>query len=287
MTSRIITADDLDLEIAAVDQTLDAAEEAEVASAFPVGIENAPDLTGGGMVGGVKVQKGRAAAIRAWMWNGTETSLTLAWTVDGKGHDGGRRYLQKKHCLCCGDSGFRTRYCTKCRRDVCNRCRNSTVSSQIIPAFYLRLQDVPYPQHVYGNIDCFLPSCIRRGIIGFQTEEEMRMHGRSRHGEEYRSWIEVKQSSRADEIAGLQAQVNTLLAAALTSSSPASQEVVVNEVTQSAASAVILQIGTEDKDTTGTRGIKRPRKQRQRTPEQIQIDKDRMAKARAARNRNS
>src|SRR3990167_2930356 len=150
------------------------------------------DLSDGGKVGGAYLYptsqgkhlnrqarpqaKGRAAARRAWMWNGTESVLPLAWNPDGTRHDGARAYLTKRHCLCCHSGGFRGLQCPNCVKSGCDRCGSSTDRKKIIPNFYLRQEDVPFPERFYGAIDCFLTSCPRRDTKGFKTEQRSEEH---------------------------------------------------------------------------------------------------------------
>ncbi len=215
---------DIDLDAELIDVQLSDAEEA-MAADLTVRSEGSStrDLTDGGKVGGAtlypmrdgrKVEKGRPAARRAWMFNGTESVIPLSWNPDGTVHDGGRKYLRKKHCLCCTDSGF-VSHCRKCRDNLCPRCNGGRDPSKIIACFYLREVDVPFPEKLYGDIPCFLSSCARKGEIGFQTEEEMRMHAISRHTRQYEAHEAVKRSSEASEISQLREQVNALVAAAL------------------------------------------------------------------------
>lgn len=159
---------------------------------------------------------GRPAGWRAFMWNGSETTIVLAWDIHGKTHDGGRRYLSKKHCLCCDFSGFRE-HCTRCRKDTCTRCRSGNDRKQVIPAMYLREADVPFPQQVYGEIDCFLPSCTRRGDRGFRDLEEMHMHATGRHTAQFQAYRQVLESQETSQVAILQQQVAALTTAMLTS----------------------------------------------------------------------
>jgi len=202
---RVLAENEVDLEQEAVDAVLTQAEEeaAEAATRLLAADERVPDLTDGGVVGGAKlsprqqgrkVPQGRPAARRAWTWNGSDTLLPLAWNPDGTMHDGARRYLLKKHCTCCGFSGFRGIQCPACVKNSCSGCNSSTVRGKIIPNFYLRKEDVPFPQRIYGNIDCFLEGCPRHGSLGFKTEQDMRMHARTRHKMEYQSYLEERAS---------------------------------------------------------------------------------------------
>ena len=215
---------DIDVDAEAIDMQLTDAEEA-IAADLSRGSDDSSrmDLSDGGKVGGAtlypmrdgpRVEKGRPAARRAWMWNGTESVIPLTWNPDGTIHDGGRRFLRKKYCLCCTDAGF-IRHCRKCRDNLCPRCNSSRDPSKIIPCFYLREVDVPYPEKLYGSVNCFLPSCARKGEIGFKTEEDMRMHALSRHTKQYEAHESVKRSGEASEISELRKTVNDLVAAAL------------------------------------------------------------------------
>ena len=184
--------------------------------------KTAGDLSDGGKVGGMtlypmqngqRVAKGRAAARRAWMWDGTETTLLLAWNPEGTRSDRGRRYLSKRHCLCCGLSGFRGQ-CPPCsgmgNNGICERCRGSTDKSKIIPNFYLTKEEVPFQQKFYGDVDCFIPTCSRRSGAGFKTEEDMRMHARSRHRMEYITRQEILAERKGSETDELRRRVDEL-----------------------------------------------------------------------------
>ena len=184
-------------------------------------LETAPDLTDGGRLGSVRVfptqdhrkqSKGRPAARPAWMWNGTESLLPLAWNPDGTMHDGARRYLLKKHCLCCRTGGFRGKVCPNCAKSNCDQCGAGTKPKNLIPCFYLRKEDVPFPARFYGSINCFLELCPRREGKGFLTQQDMRVHARNRHKLEYQAYMEAQQAAKSDEIASLREQVNSLIA---------------------------------------------------------------------------
>ncbi len=158
----------------------------------------------------VTTKDGRAASRPAWMWDGTPSELTLSWNPDGTRHDYGHKYLEKKHCLCCGDSGFK-RFCRKCRKNSCGTCRNATDKSKIIPCFYIKKDDVPYQAKFYGDIDCFLPTCARKDSQGFQSEEDMHMHAMGRHTKQFEAHQGVKRSTETSKMDALQNQVNLLL----------------------------------------------------------------------------
>lgn len=230
----------------------------------------APDLGDGGVVNGVRVRpnrdktvtKGRAVARKAWMWNGTESLLPLAWDPEGKIHDGARRYLLKRHCLCCGVSGFRARQCPSCVKNDCNLCGGRPDPKTVIPCFYLRQSQVPFPSTVYGFIDCFLPSCIRTGARGFLTQLGMRMHARNRHKMEYQAHLETLAESRVDELQTLRDQVAELMQ---------------REVRRMDFSVPpVIHQGIVASPTL-------PQPQKERTEAEKELAKQRMAKARAAK----
>lgn len=170
-------------------------------------------------------REGRAAARQAWAWDGTPSVLTLSWNPDGTQHDFGQKYLSKKHCMCCGFSGFR-RHCTKCRKNFCPECSQGTDRSKVIPCFYTKKDDVPFQGKFYGAVNCFLLTCARRDSQGFQTEEDMRMHAMSRHTKQYEAHEAVKRATQTSELDTLREQINLLLAAQLRGGQP--PEVVIN-----------------------------------------------------------
>lgn len=182
--------------------------------------DGAPDLSDGGVVNGVRVRpardktvtKGRPAARRAWMANGTETLLPLAWDTDGKIHDSGARYFKKRLCLCCQRGGFKGSQCPDCVKKGCSLCNGSSDPKKIIPCFYRRKQDVPFPTRFYGSIDCFLAGCVRRGGQGFLTNADMRLHARSNHKLEYQAHLESIEADKKDEVTELRQRLDTLMA---------------------------------------------------------------------------
>lgn len=227
----------IDAEVEALDDVLTPDEEVAAARKFAFDPnKQVGDLSDGGQVGGArlwagndkKAKIGRPAARLAWSWNGTETVLPLAWNPEGNRHDGGRHYLLKRHCLCCRNTGFSGRQCPACAKNNCAQCRGGTdtltthvlengksVKGWIIPAFYLTKDSVPFPARFYGEIDCFLPLCPRHGGKGFLTEEEMRIHARSRHRMEYQAFLETQNMRRQDEVADLRRRLDELASAAL------------------------------------------------------------------------
>jgi hypothetical protein len=161
---------------------------------------------------GTHIKQGRAAARQVWTWDGAPSLIPLAWNPDGTVHDSGKAFMTKRHCLCCNDSGFRTAQCRRCKQNNCPNCRGSRIKEKVIPNFYLRKSDVPYAQKVYGEIDCFLPTCPRKGAAGFITEEDMRLHAIGRHKLQYEVFQSTQESKRQSEIDDLKGLVNILLA---------------------------------------------------------------------------
>ena len=230
---KLLEASEIDPIAEQVQSDMTEAEEAEAHQRLRAGRE-AGDLSDGGMVGGVRVRpmqngrtlsKGRAAARLAWMWNGTESVLPLGWNPEGTRHNGAMPYLAKRHCLCCNNSGFVGGQCPKCARTSCIQCMASTdrtkvqslqngkiIRGWIIPNFYLRQEDVPFPARLYGSIPCFLELCPRRGGRGFLTEQDMRVHAGSRHRMEYRAYVESANASKTDEVAELRRRIDSLMA---------------------------------------------------------------------------
>ena len=185
--------------------------------------DGAPDLSDGGMVNGVKVRpardrkvtKGRPAARRAYMANGTETLLPLNWDPEGLNQDYGANYFRKRLCLCCNRGGFKGWQCPACVKNDCTRCGGSTDRKKVIPCFYRRLEDAPLRSKVYGSINCFLDSCIRRNTLGFLTEVAMRLHARSRHKLEYQAYTESLAMNKADDVTELRKRLDDLMASML------------------------------------------------------------------------
>lgn len=181
--------------------------------------DGAPDLTDGGVVNGVRVRpardknvtKGRAVARRAWMANGTETLLPLAWDPEGLHHDSAARYFRKRLCLCCQGAGFKGSRCPACVKNDCSRCSGNSNPKVIIPCFYRKREEAPFAAQMYGSIPCFLGSCIRRGDRGFLSDVAMRLHARNRHRLEYQAYTESQAASKTDEVADLRKRVDELM----------------------------------------------------------------------------
>ena len=190
-----------------VDDDISEAEVAEEMARFRGRPDAVADLSDGGQVGGVTVfpvedgkrmTQGRPSTRAAWRWDGTPTLLPLAYDPSGKTHDGARRYLLKRYCMCCQESGFRRR-CPRCVKNNCHDCSASTVKGKVIPCYYLNKEKVPFQAKFYGSVDCFLPEtqCIRHGGRGFKTEEDMRFHARVKHKLEYSSFLEAEAMRRS------------------------------------------------------------------------------------------
>jgi hypothetical protein len=220
MAPRVMEESDVDLVNEEVDAVMDAQEQQQafeaVAAAPESATQSVADLSDGGRVGGAtlrpteqhqQVTKGRAVARRAWSWNGSESLLTLAWNPDGTANDGARHYLQKRFCTCCSTAGHLpvkgVRVCRTCRANSCTMCLNADQvnSAKLIPNFYLRKEDVPFPEVFYGNIDCFLPFCPRHETRGFKTEQDMRVHARTRHRLEYQAHLDTLKETSPEDIA--------------------------------------------------------------------------------------
>lgn len=167
-----------------------------------------------------RIGRGRASVRQAWMWDGTESMLPLAWNPEGTRHDAARHYLLKRFCLCCKSGGFYGVKCLNCVKNNCSNCGASTVAKNIIPCFYTKIEDVPYPVKFYGSINCFLEGCPRRDGRGFLTEQAMRMHARSRHRMEYQSHIESLAEARTDEMESLRRRLDALSAPAAVLATP-------------------------------------------------------------------
>lgn len=227
---KVLTAAEIDPLDEEVDLTMTRAEEDAAASIRgwrPT--DTAPDLSDGGTLNGatvypthqgVRQDTGRAVAREAFMWDGTKSLLPLAWNPDGNSHDGARPYLLKRHCLCCGTSGFRGR-CPACSKNNCTTCHSGLDRAKTIPNFYLRAEDVPFPARFHGDIDCFLPFCLRRGEKGFKTEEDMRLHARTRHRMEYQAYMESQESAKKSELQSLRERLDRLQARPVPISGPA------------------------------------------------------------------
>lgn len=183
---------------------------------------NFGDLSNGGSVGSAEVipvgksgrvifdkklrEPGRPTVRQVWMWNGTPSTIPLAYESTGKRHDGGRRYLLKRHCTVCLYTGFLGPICPQCKKD-------GRELAPPIAAFYLKKSQVPKPATYFGNVDCFVPTCIRRGQYGFLDEMRMREHAMSKHSREYRAFQDSQQASSVKEIEMLREQVHSLMMA--------------------------------------------------------------------------
>ena len=185
-----------------------------------------PDLSDGGRIGDVRIrpmpesgqidfkqkqtQPGRAVVRQVWLWNGRPSTIPLAWNPDGNIHDGGRRYLMKRHCLVCKHSGFFGRTCPQCRKDG-----RPHVANSIVACYYLRRDQTPEHLHAYGSVPCFVDSCVRRGDYGFRNNTEMRQHAMSKHKVEYRAFMDEQAASQNTETDSLRKQVAELTALVL------------------------------------------------------------------------
>ena len=221
-----------------LEETMTAEELKDAAAMLAAADGTYPDLTDGGQVGGATLtpmingmpsEKGRPAARRAYSWDGAESLLPLAWNPDGTIHDEARHYFNKYVCLCCKKCGIRAKQghkpiCQNCVKANCRQCKAGTDTKTpnklgngkmnkgwLIRNFYFRLEDVPFPTQVYGTVDCFQEGCVRRGVLGFKSEADMRLHATSRHRLEYRVHQDTLAAAKTDEVADLRATVNALM----------------------------------------------------------------------------
>lgn len=205
---RLLEDREVDLDAESLDNTIVEADDADVRESIArlngsfMPVENLRDGRRGN-----RITKGRAVARRAWMWDGTESVIPLAWTPNGLVNDRGQHYLRKLHCVCCNLSGTWKR-CPQCVN--CTRCRGGSDKTALIKCFYLKKKDVPFPKDLYGAVDCFHPSCIRKGSVGFKSQETMRLHARSKHRMEYASFMEAQAAARDTETDSLRHQVDEL-----------------------------------------------------------------------------
>ena len=157
---------------------------------------------------GFRKEPGRPTVRNVWMWDGRPSSIPLAYEPSGKRHDGGRKYLLKRHCTVCMYTGFYGAVCPQCRKDG----RRLAPS---VPAFYLKKEQVPAKGVFFGTVACFHRNCVRRGEYGFLDEAQMREHASSRHRREYQAFKEAQQSHSDTEIASLRQQLNAIMIAAV------------------------------------------------------------------------
>jgi len=187
------------------------AEDLDAALAAPVPVDDlrASSRRNGGP-GGNRVSKGRNVSRPGWRYDGTPSVLTISWNPEGTRSDNGREYLKKKICLCCNEAGFKLPSCPKCIRINCSSCSMGRDKAKVIRLYYTRLEDVPHPRNVKNVVDCFLPSCTRKGIVGFPTLEAMLLHARSKHRMEYASFREAEEMRKSTEADDLRKRVDEL-----------------------------------------------------------------------------
>ena len=224
MTPAILDEATIDQVEEQVDADLQEAEELVFNTAFRPD-QYVGDLSDGGQVGGVKVyptsggearsqwgsnvlqQKGRPVARHAYRWDGAESLLPLSWNPEGTRHDRAQKYLMKRHCERCGESGFTLSAKTGNR---CPRC-GATGKAALVSCYYLKFEDVPHKIQRYGHVDCFLVSCIRRGAYGFIDEAAMRMHAGMKHTRQYQAFQEAKRSTDSSEMDVLRTRLDNLM----------------------------------------------------------------------------
>lgn len=202
-------------------------EEAAIPKHRTVAEGHQGDLSDGGQVGSARLtvqgesgripydkkagftrEPGRPTVRQVWMWNGTPSTIPLAYEPSGKSHDGGRRYLLKRHCTVCNFGGFKGAACPACRKE-------GREYSPSVPLYYLKRSLVPEQQRFFGEVDCIVPTCVRRGRYGFLDDAQMRQHAMGKHRQEYRAYQDSQQNSQASEIAAMRAQIQALTTAAL------------------------------------------------------------------------
>ena len=223
MSPKVMTEAEIDPIAEEVDQQMmETGEEIGIAQHKVDLSGNFGDLSNGGRVGQAEVipvgesgrvifdkrlrEPGRPTVRAVWAWDGRPSTIPLAYEPSGKRHDGGRKYLLKRHCVVCNNSGFYGRACPACVKD-------GRELAPVVPAYYLRQSQVPKQGTYFGMVDCFVPACVRRGKYGFLDEPQMRQHAMSRHRQEYRAFQDSQQARSDKQVAQLQEQVNALLLA--------------------------------------------------------------------------
>ena len=156
-----------------------------------------------------KREPGRPTVRNVWTWNGTPSAIPLAYEPSGKRHDGGRKYLLKRHCPTCNYTGFYGPICPMCLKE-------GREQAPVVPAFYLKREQVPKQQRFFGAVDCFVPTCVRRDKYGFLDEPQMRQHAMGKHRLEYRAFQDSQQARNDRELSDLRSQVTALMAAQMT-----------------------------------------------------------------------
>ena len=216
------------------------------------------DLGDGGQVGIAKVyptsggeartqwgsnvlrQKGRPVARMAYRWDGAESLLPLSWNPEGTRHDRAQKYLLKRHCERCGESGFTLNARTG---NSCPRC-GASGNKVIIACYYLKFADVPHKIQRYGHVDCFLVSCVRRGEYGFIDEAAMRMHAGMKHTRQYQAFEEARRSSNQSEVEVLRGRLDNLMLLLAKTGQP-----VATEPEAAPTKELPLYVSGKDKDT--------------------------------------
>ena len=230
MTPKAMTEAEIDPIAEEVDEQMQQSGEEEVVPRHKVDLSgNFGDLSDGGQVGSARVvpvgdsgrvnfdkkmrEPGRPTVRNVWMWDGRPSTIPLAYEPSGKRHDGGRKYLLKRHCVICNYTGFYGQVCPQCRKD-------SREIAPPVPAFYLKKEKVPNPQRWFGSVDCFVQTCVRHGKYGFINEVQMREHAMGKHQKEYRAFQDSQQASSTKELSDLREQVNKLLVAQIRPQEP-------------------------------------------------------------------
>ena len=155
-----------------------------------------------------KREPGRPTVRNMWTWDGRPSTIPLAYEPSGKRHDGGRKYILKRHCATCNYTGFYGPVCPMCQKE-------GREQAPPVAAYYFKKEQVPMLQQFFGTVDCFVPVCIRRGKYGFMDEPQMRQHAMGKHRLEYRAFQDSQQARNDRELTDLRSQVAALMAAQL------------------------------------------------------------------------
>lgn len=231
---KVMTEAEIDPIAEAVDQQMMETGEAEQVPTHKIDVTGTyGDLSNGGRVGSAEIlpvgesgkvifdkrlrEPGRPTVRAVWTWDGRTSTIPLAYEPSGKRHDGGRKYLLKRHCTVCNYTGFYGPVCPQCRKE-------GREQAPVVPAFYLRANQVPKPQQFFGTVDCFVPMCIRRGKYGFLDESQMRQHAMGKHRMEYRAFQDSQQARNDREIDEMRKQIAALTNRQLNGTAPAQED---------------------------------------------------------------
>lgn len=180
------------------------------------------DLSNGGQVGGVRVipvgESGRVSFDKKKQEQG-RPMIRNVWRWNGTPDVIPLSYTPSGKSHDGGRAYLLKRHCPLCKFSgffglVCLACEKAGRRLvPVVPLYYLHEKDVPDRQKVYGLVDCFVSTCIRSGDFGFLDEAQMLVHGMSRHRIEYKAYEASRQNRQESQVASLQEQVNALLLA--------------------------------------------------------------------------